>query len=216
MFGYVIANKEIMTEDQLARYKACYCGLCRALKSRRGSLSRITLSYDLAFLALVLSSMYEYEECEGAERCIMHPMKTHAWCQSEATDYAADMNLALAYLNALDDWKDDKKLLKLTAAGMMSEEYCGFAVKLAQAFPDKWISLSAYALREVPPQGIALPPNVAVANLFPISTCALHAGNDPACWRRQETMQIWRWIKPGPANPCGSIWSAPSTKRGSG
>lgn len=82
---------------------------------------------------------------------------------------------------------------------MMSEEYCGFAVKLAQAFPDKWISLSAYALREVPPQGIALPPNVAVANLFPISTCALHAGNDPACWRRQETMQIaaaWRKLTP--------------------
>ena len=81
---------------------------------------------------------------------------------------------------------------------MMSEEYCGFAAKLAQAFPDKWVGLSAYSLRVVPPQGVALPPNVAV-NLFPISTCALHAGDDPACWRRQETMKIatsWRRLTP--------------------
>lgn len=84
------------------------------------------------------------------------------------------------------------------AERMMSEEYCGFAAKLAQAFPDKWVALSAYSLREVPPQGVALAPNMAV-NLFPISTCALHAGDDPACWRRQETLRIaagWRKLTP--------------------
>lgn len=81
---------------------------------------------------------------------------------------------------------------------MMSEEYCGFAGKLAQAFPDKWVALSAYSLREVPPQGVTLLPNMAV-NYFPISTCVLHAGDDPACWRRQETMRMaasWRRLTP--------------------
>jgi hypothetical protein len=123
MFGYVIANKEIMTDDQLKRYKACYCGLCRALKVRRGSLSRMTLTYDMTFLILLLSSMYEPEEQDGAERCIMHPVKTHDYWLNAVTEYAADMNLALAYLNFMDDWKDDRKLLKLAESGIFSEEY---------------------------------------------------------------------------------------------
>jgi hypothetical protein len=81
---------------------------------------------------------------------------------------------------------------------MMSEEYCGFAAKIAAAFPDKFISLSAYVLREVPPQGVALPPNIAV-QIWPIGSCVLHAGDDPACWRRRETMSIirgWRKLTP--------------------
>ncbi|HBR07272.1 MAG TPA: hypothetical protein DD735_00050 [Clostridiales bacterium] len=123
MFGYVIANKEIMTEDQLKRYKACYCGLCRALKSRRGSLSRMTLTYDMTFLILLLSSMYEPEEQSGTERCVMHPVNTHAYWQNSVTDYAADMNLALAYLNFMDDWKDDKNLLKRAEAGIFGKAY---------------------------------------------------------------------------------------------
>ena len=58
MFGYVIANKDIMTEEQEARYRACYCGLCRALQRRHGSLARLTLTYDMTFLILLLNSMY--------------------------------------------------------------------------------------------------------------------------------------------------------------
>lgn len=139
MFGYVIANKEIMTEDQLKRYKACYCGLCRALRTRRGSLSRLTLTYDMTFLILLLSSMYEPEEQEGTERCVMHPVKAHDYWQNAVTDYAADMNVALAYLNFLDDWKDDRKLLKLAEAGMFSEEY--FYVR--QKYPEKCAYIEA-------------------------------------------------------------------------
>lgn len=81
---------------------------------------------------------------------------------------------------------------------MMSEEYCTFAAGLARAFPDKFVSLSGYSLREMPPQGVALPPNVAVS-LWPITSCVLHAGTDPACWRRQETLRIlegWRKLTP--------------------
>ena len=81
---------------------------------------------------------------------------------------------------------------------MMSEEYCAFAAKLARAFPDKFISLSGYSLRELSPQGVTLPSNVAVS-IWPITSCVLHAGNDPACWRRQETLRIfedWRKLTP--------------------
>ena len=72
---------------------------------------------------------------------------------------------------------------------LQSEEFFGFAAKLARAFPDKWVATAGYALREIPPQGVTLPPNIEVM-YAPISSCVLHAGNDPRCWRRQETMQI--------------------------
>ena len=36
MFGYVIANREIMTEEQIERYRAYYCGLCQELKEAYG------------------------------------------------------------------------------------------------------------------------------------------------------------------------------------
>ncbi len=72
---------------------------------------------------------------------------------------------------------------------MQSEELFGLGGKLADAFPDKWVSVSAYALRELPPQGVKLRPNMA-AMYAPISSCVLHPGNHPGCWRRQETMRI--------------------------
>lgn len=78
---------------------------------------------------------------------------------------------------------------------MTSEPFFNFAAKLAREFPDKWLSTMAYSTREVPPQGVKLPPNVRV-NFAPISSCVLHPCNDPACWRRQETLQILRqWTK---------------------
>lgn len=133
MFGYVFANKEILTEEELGRYKSCYCGLCRALKKRRGSLSRMTLNYDMTFLIMVLSAMYEPDEESGCENCAAHPFRKNAWRSSEITDYAADMNLALSYLNMLDDWNDDGNLFRLALAGLFSEEY--FYVK--QKYPAK-------------------------------------------------------------------------------
>ncbi|MDR1131664.1 MAG: DUF5685 family protein [Oscillospiraceae bacterium] len=123
MFGYVIANKEALTEAETARYKAVYCGLCRALRTRHGQLGRLTLNYDMSFLILVLGSLCEPEPSGGQERCIAHPCLAHAWVSSEITDYAADMNVALAYLNLLDNWRDDRNLVSLALAGLLKSRF---------------------------------------------------------------------------------------------
>lgn len=107
MFGYVIARKDTLSEEELARYRACYCGLCRALKERHGNLSRLALNYDMTFLILVLSSLYEPEERRGSARCAVHPAKPRAFWQSSWSDYAADMNVALTYHKLRDDWLDE-------------------------------------------------------------------------------------------------------------
>ena len=46
MFGYLVAAPELMTEPQLGRYRAAYCGLCRSLRARHGQISGLTLTYD--------------------------------------------------------------------------------------------------------------------------------------------------------------------------
>ncbi|MEF9971243.1 MAG: DUF5685 family protein, partial [Oscillospiraceae bacterium] len=124
MFGYIVANPDIMSEDEKARYKACYCGLCKALKTRHGQIGRFTLTYDMTFLIILLSSLYEPElSQEGEERCIVHPSKRHAFCISEITNYAADMNVALAYLNLLDNWHDDHNIFSLIQASLMKKKF---------------------------------------------------------------------------------------------
>ena len=123
MFGYVIADRDNMSDEQVERYRAVYCGLCRSLKSRHGSLARLTLNYDMTFLVLLLSSMCEPEEEQGTERCFMHPINEHVWCVNRFTDYAADMTVALAYLNFLDDWRDERRVIRRAEAGALRGAY---------------------------------------------------------------------------------------------
>ncbi len=107
MFGYVSASYQELTKEQQARYNAVYCGICRQIRERSGQVARLGLSYDMAFLALLLMSLYEPEETGGKRACHLHPVKPKPWLDNVYIQYAADMNVALAYYNCLDDWKDD-------------------------------------------------------------------------------------------------------------
>lgn len=123
MFGYIEANAAALSEQQLARYRGCYCGLCRALKERHGQLSRITLSFDMTFLVMLLSSMYEPEERLGEGRCGIHPVKKRCWWRNKFSDYGADINVALAYYNCLDDWRDDGNVMRYLQAKALERSY---------------------------------------------------------------------------------------------
>ena len=123
MFGFVVANTEALSEAQQTRYKGAYCGLCRTLQKRHGDISRMTLNYDMTFLVVLLGSMYEPEEESGEGRCMAHPLHRRTWWKSRFTDYAADMNVALAWHNCMDDWNDEKKILSLAEAKMLHSHY---------------------------------------------------------------------------------------------
>ena len=110
MFGLVSASVSELDQEQKDRYTAVYCGICRAIRQQSGQLCRLTLSYDVAFLALLLQSLYEPEEHGGDRSCALHPLRPHPWTDSEAIRYAADMNVALAYYKAKDDTADEGKL----------------------------------------------------------------------------------------------------------
>ena len=123
MFGYVIARKDTLSEDQLARYRGCYCGLCHALKEHYGSLHRLALNYDMTFLILVLSSLYEPEETRDAARCAVHPAKPQAFWQNRFSVYAADLTVALTWHKLRDDWLDEGDRLKKGLMDQMQSAY---------------------------------------------------------------------------------------------
>ena len=123
MFGYVVANQANLTPEQAQRYRAAYCGLCRTIGQRHGQPARLTLTYDMTFLLLLLDSLYEPEQAQGVCRCPPHPIRAQHWRASRYTEYAADLNVALAYYNCLDDWRDDHNAAKWAAAKALAGRY---------------------------------------------------------------------------------------------
>lgn len=123
MFGYVIINQSELSDEDVKRYRQCYCGLCNVLKQRHGNLSRLMLTYDLTFLVLLLNALYEVEEEKQENRCIVHPIEKQLWWHSQFTDYAADMTILLSYQKLLDDWNDDCNPLSLWASIPFRKQY---------------------------------------------------------------------------------------------
>ena len=137
MFGYMIADIPALSEEANKRYKGCYCGLCRSIGRRCGTLSRCCLTYDMVFLTLTLNALYEPEEDEESKICPIHPLRKRRSWHSEATDYAADLNVLLARLNALDDWADDRSPLKWAEAKLLERA----AAEAAERNPRQWAAI---------------------------------------------------------------------------
>lgn len=119
MFGYVAANGAELTPAQRKRYAAVYCGICRQIRDGASNAARLGLRYDMAFLALLLMSLYEPAEESGKHACVLHPMRH--WVDNAYVRYAADMNIALGYYNCMDDYRDEKKLSAKAMAGVFEK-----------------------------------------------------------------------------------------------
>lgn len=110
MLGYVTINKDELKTKEFELYRGYYCGVCKSI-ARYGIVPRFALSYDSAFLALILESLREDAENLKNEHCILHHIKKNPVVKDSASvDYAADMLLILAYYNFLDDKEDEHKI----------------------------------------------------------------------------------------------------------
>lgn len=113
MFGYIIINKAEMKFKEFDVYHSYYCGICRDLKRKYGAAGQLSLSYDMTFLAILLTGLYEPETRQGSCKCIAHPFENHETRNNIFTEYAADMNALFACYKCRDDWEDEKKLWRL-------------------------------------------------------------------------------------------------------
>ncbi len=116
MFGYVVANSCKLTQEQKTEYKECYCAVCKAIGDGYGQLCRLTLTYDMTFLSLLLEGVYTLPKEHMKIRCMANPFKKCFCSRSEASEYAGAMNVLLAYYNLLDNWSDDRSIPSLAFA----------------------------------------------------------------------------------------------------
>ncbi len=140
MFGYVTVNQDELKIKEWKRYRAYYCGLCHALKDVAGQKARLTLSYDMTFLAMLLDDLYDCKQETGECRCVAHPVKKHSFIMSAATRYAAKMNLLLCYDNLLDDWKDERKAGAALAAATIRKA----RMRIAEEYPRQTRAVEQY------------------------------------------------------------------------
>ncbi len=113
MFGYVTINKEELKLREFELYNSYYCGLCRKLKARYGNIGLASLSYDMTFLVVLLTGLYEPKTGIKGFKCIAHPFEKRPARINKITDYVTDMSIVLAYYKSKDDWVDDKEYIKL-------------------------------------------------------------------------------------------------------
>ena len=128
MFGYIVTHRQELKVREDEAYQAAYCGLCRSLKKRHGRPGQMTLSYDMTFIVVLLTSLYESALKESIRRCKTHPIKKQQMLQSEITEYAADMNVILTWYHLKDDWQDERKpgsLLGLHVLGRKAKKAAG-------------------------------------------------------------------------------------------
>lgn len=122
MFGYIAINKGEMKFKDFDVYHAYYCGLCHCLKDEFGHRGQATLSYDMTFLAVLLTGLYEPQDKKDCLRCLAHPFEKHAAYWNEYTAYAADVNLILSYYKCKDDWEDEKKKKSLVTCKLLESK----------------------------------------------------------------------------------------------
>ena len=140
MFGYININQKELSKESRRIYQSYYCGLCQKLKTNCGTKGQMLLSYDLTFLIVLLTGLYELENEQIEFTCPLHPTKKRTAFMNAATDYAADMNLILAYQNLLDDWKDEKSYTKKAFVKILDKDY----TRIMSKYPRQVAAVEAF------------------------------------------------------------------------
>lgn len=138
MFGYVVVDKPSLRIREFDYYRATYCGLCHAMGECTGCLSRLTLSYDVAFFALV-REMLEGTEVEIVKkRCVRHPIKAINTVQiNDPLRYSAYVGGILT-AQKIEDNINDEKGIKRKAAQLCKLVFSKMEREAEFTYPDLW------------------------------------------------------------------------------
>jgi hypothetical protein len=113
MFGYIRPEKHSLLVCELARFRSIYCGLCKQIKRKYGNLPRLTLTYDLAFLATLLIALSDEGGDENNEVCILNPFrKKTILVHHLALEQCAGLSVLLFSAKMEDDFRDQRNRIK--------------------------------------------------------------------------------------------------------
>lgn len=136
MFGYVKIAKPELKVKEYELYKAVYCSLCRRLGRSYGLLSRLTLSYDFTFLALLKLSLQEGCDAFEQKRCAFNPLKKCNYCQNDsALEFPSAAAMIMLYYKLLDNLQDERGLKKFGFL-LLKPIFAPTHKKAAKQFPE--------------------------------------------------------------------------------
>lgn len=133
MFGYVRINKMDLTFREYEHYRAYYCGLCKTLKKDYTEISRVSINYDITFLILILTSVYQPKSEIFYEKCLVNPLKDKKHMTNEFSEYAAAMNILLTYYKLEDNVVDRGDLKDKIARKIYKRSF----KKAYEKYPDR-------------------------------------------------------------------------------
>lgn len=148
MFGYIRTDKPELKVKEFETYKAVYCTLCRSLGKRYGILSRLTLSYDFTFLALLQLGINEDCVCFEQKRCAFNPLKKCNYCKDDtALDMPAAAAMIMLYYN-IKDKIDDGRGFKKIGYMLIKPFFASARKKAAKDYPELEKTVSEYIAQQ--------------------------------------------------------------------
>ena len=123
MLGYVLPLKSELRLREYEIYTGYYCGICKYIGRTYGQLPRMALSYDAAFLALLLAGIDEEADEPKQEHCAVHHIRYKTIIRNRAIEYAGDLMLILAWHKLLDDARDEGKLYAKATIAFLKRHY---------------------------------------------------------------------------------------------
>ena len=110
MFGYVRYDLPNLYIKDLMLYKAMYCGLCKGIQKACGNAARMGLTYDVAFLSVLLHNIAGIDIKIEQSNCVQHTIKKRPIaCVDELTKELGALNTVLLYYKLTDDVEDAER-----------------------------------------------------------------------------------------------------------
>lgn len=134
MFGYVVPEKPELKIKDYEVFRSYYCGLCNEI-GRISYPSKLTLTYDMAFLALVLSSLYMDMDRAEFKFC-PYKLSRVPVLRNDYIVYAAELNIFLSNRKLTDNVSDDKSIIAYGASKVVKPKKGKFLLKERMDFID--------------------------------------------------------------------------------
>ena len=137
VFGYLQIQKSELLVREYEAYKSVYCGLCKQMGKDYSFLTRLSLSYDCTFYAMLLMSVRK--SCTGFKdgRCTFNPLKKckFAKCESDCYSKASAFSVISVFYKLKDDLADGKFFRKLLTR-LILPFFSHWRKKAANRYPD--------------------------------------------------------------------------------
>lgn len=113
MFGYIKPYiPELKTKEKDA-FKSIYCGLCHELGRSFKSVTRLSLSYDFVFVAMMYYAGRNIMPSLAQGRCAVNPLSSISLAESdEGLEYSADLAMIMMYHKIKDNIEDNAGIKK--------------------------------------------------------------------------------------------------------